>query len=317
MSAGLIKPLPRPESGGNLGVENFPANGCAEFGVVLDAGECSKLRSYINEQRPLRPGIFYDSAEDFQANGRWNRYAPGPGHNLLEGRDLSFIEDNPNFVDLVQTLVGPGYSIMKKTVIRSTPKAVIPEWIFNLVEDVGRPNLNPFVHDDLQDVQYFYCTDYHQDKTRAASHFVTVYVYLDNVGRDYSALQLLLGSHVLGMTSYPHILRRSNMNKAQWYYSDVEGNHAACLEATVTGEAGSISCFHGLALHGTPVNNSTDPRISIRYLMAPDPDRSNHNNMFDRANERVIGPMDITMNRADVAADGSFLPIGSSLGSYE
>jgi hypothetical protein len=317
MSTGLIKPLPRPDGCGDLNVEYFPANGCAEFGSVLNGEKCSQLRHWINEQRPLHSGIFYESPEAFQAKGRWSRYAPGPGHNLLEGQDLSFIEQDPKFIDLVQKLVGPGYSIMKKAVIRSTPKAVIPKWIFELVGDVGRPNLNPFVHDDLQDVQYFYCTDYHQDKTRAASHFVTVYVYLDSVGPDYSALRLLLGSHVLGMTSYPHCLRRSNMDKALWYYTDAEGNHVACPEATVTGEAGSISCFHGLTLHGTPVNNSPDPRISIRYLVAPDPDRSDKNNMFDRANERVIGPMDITMNRVDVAEDGSFLPTGSSLGSYE
>ena len=317
MFTGLIKQLSRPEGGGDLSVANFPANGCAEFGKVLDSAKCAALRGWINQKRPLHSGIFHETPEAFQSKGRWSRYAPGVGHNLLEGQDLSFIEEDPNFDGLIQTLVGSNYSIMKRSVIRSVPQAVIPQWVFDQIADVGRPNLNPFVHDELQDVQYFYCTDYHQDKTRAASHFVTVYVYLDSVGPDYSALRLLLGSHVLGMTSYPHFLRRSNIDKALWYYSDAQGNQVACPEATVTGEAGSVSCFHGLTLHGTPISDSPDPRISIRYLVAPDPDRACHDNMFDRANAGVIGPMDITMNRADVAEDGSFLPIGSSLASYE
>ena len=209
MSTELIKPLPLPESGGDLRIENFPSNGCAEFGEVLDPDACTQIRDWIDRQRPLSPEIFYQSPQEFSEKGRWHRYAPGIGHNLLEGEDLRVIEQNPGFVNLVEQLVGSDYSIMKRSVIRSTPKAVIPEWIYELIADVGRPNLNPFIHDEFQDVQYFYCTDYHQDKTRAESHFVTVYVYLDTVGREYSALRLLLGSHVLGMTSYPHNLRKS------------------------------------------------------------------------------------------------------------
>ena len=47
-------------------------------------------------------------------------------------------------------------------------------------------------------------TDYHQDKTRQESEFVTIYIYLDKVNKDSSALNILLGSHKLGFTSYPH-----------------------------------------------------------------------------------------------------------------
>ena len=71
--------------------------------------------------------------------------------------------------------------IFKKAIIRSVPSWAVPEWIDDYVKDVGRPNLNPFVYDEFQDVQYFHCTDFHQDKTRRESDFVTVYLYLDQV----------------------------------------------------------------------------------------------------------------------------------------
>ena len=31
------------------------------------------------------------------------------------------------------------------------------------LEDIGRPNLNPYIKDDFQDVQYFLNADFHQD----------------------------------------------------------------------------------------------------------------------------------------------------------
>ena len=42
----------------------------------------------------------------------------------------------------------------------------MPKWVSNYIEDFGRPNLNPFIKNKFQDVQYFYNADYHQDMTR-------------------------------------------------------------------------------------------------------------------------------------------------------
>ena len=104
MSTELIKPLPLPESGGDLRIENFPSNGCAEFGEVLDPDACTQIRDWIDRQRPLSPEIFYQSPQEFSEKGRWHRYAPGIGHNLLEGEDLRVIEQNPGFCQLGRTV---------------------------------------------------------------------------------------------------------------------------------------------------------------------------------------------------------------------
>ena len=299
-----------------LPLKKFPEMGCANLGVMLDKTECRNLRNLINEKRPINPDIFYQNKEEFIKNGRWHKYAPGVGHNFIENMDLSFIEKNKNFIDSVTKVLGKNYTIKKKSVIRSVSSHYLPSWLHLYIKDVGRPNLNPFIKDKFQDVQYFYCTDYHQDKTRSESNFVTFYIYLDDVNREYSALRILTGSHKSGMNSYPHNLRRSKENKNTWFYTDSNGKNLKCKEEDIVGEAGLISCFHGLTLHGTPINNSKDPRISLRYLISPD-DKNIENSLFRKANKLIYGPQNIDIHRHDVEKDGSYLPIGSALDSQE
>ena len=301
----------------------FPEKGCAPLGTILDAGKCAELRQWINGKRPINTAIFYEDKEEFEAKGRWHNYAPGAkDHNLLmdEKPDLSFIEENPAFIKSMEALAGRHYTIMKKSIIRSTPGWAIPEWILDYVKDVGRPNLNPFIRDEFQDVQYFHATDFHQDKTRPESNFVTVYIYLDKVVADYSALRILEGSHRLGMTTYPHLLRKSphqEKGKSYWFYSDNKGNHEKCYETIVTGEAGSIFSFHCFTLHGTVLNNSKDPRISLRYLIAPKSNDNGESHLLAQANRKVYGPHKFFPNRTDVGTDGRLLQTGSSLLSHE
>lgn len=302
-----------------LALDSYPKNGCADLGQILEIDRCEELRAFIDRNRPVENGIFYQSTEDFLKNGRRYNYSPGRSdHNFLLNPelDLSFIESNRKFVMAMTNLCGENYEVMKKSIIRSVPKKFLPEWISNEVIDVGRPNLNPYVLSEFQDVQYFLYTDFHQDKTRPESDFVTVYIYLDNVGSQDSALQVLRGSHELGMTSYPHSLRRSISNKDIWYYSGSDGNFRESRCVKVTAPVGSIFCFHCLTLHGTGFNNSVSPRISLRYLIRKS---SNDRNtcLQDRANMRIVGPLSVSPNRYDVDSNGKYIKMGASLQSYE
>jgi len=300
-------------------LENFPDNGYADLGTVLYSNDCVQLRSLLNTARPLSKDIFYSTQEEFNNKGRWHHYAPGrDSHNVLIDNqvNLAFIEDNETFVEICRRLCGSDYAIMKKSVVRSVSDHLLPEWINDKVRDVGRPNLNPFIHDDYQDVQHFLHTDYHQDKTRPTSNFVTVYIYLDEVSKDYSALRILEGSHRLGMTSYPHNLRKSWPNDDHIFYSDNSGNHLKCRPVITTGGPGTVVCFHGMTLHGTVTNKSEDPRISLRYLITCPPGTGN-DSLLDKANRRVIGPHSASNLRLDVAEDGSLLPTGSSILDFE
>jgi len=297
-----------------LRLADFAESGAANLGHLLSPDACAKLRTIINEHRPMHRDIFYQTREEFEKFGRWERYAPGRSdHNFLltEPCDTRFVEQSPNFIAAMRALAGDGYSIMKKSIIRSTPHYTLPEWILAYVRDVGRPNLNPFVRDEFQDLQYFFYTDFHQDKTRPASNFVTVYIYLDTVAADYSALRILLGSHKLGMTRYPHSLRRAFYDHDLWYYNDEHGEHMKTREFVFTGNAGDVSCFHGLTLHGTVRNNSDNPRISLRYLVTPESDRVDC--LVNRANAAIRGPLYIEGARLDVEPDGRFREMGASI----
>ena len=55
--------------------------------------------------------------------------------------------------------MGNNYKIMKKTIIRSVPFNKFPKWIKKETEDFGRPNLNPYIKDEFQDIQYFINAD--------------------------------------------------------------------------------------------------------------------------------------------------------------
>ena len=193
-------------------ITDYAVNGCASLGNVVDPVECRKLRDHIDSHRPVSKDIFYASRAEFEAIGRWHNYAPGTqDHNFLLNKDidLSFIEKNPKFIAQMQQLCGTDYRIFKKSIIRSMPRWAIPDWCVEAVQDVGRPNMNPYIREDFKDVQFFFYTDFHQDKTRPTSDFVTVYVYLDEVDANYSALKILTKSHALGMTTYPHSIRSS------------------------------------------------------------------------------------------------------------
>jgi hypothetical protein len=84
-----------------------------------------------------------------------------------------------------------------------------------------------------------------------------------------------------------------------------------CREFVVTGTAGDISCFHDLTLHGTVRNNSDNPRISLRYLIAPENDSADC--LINQTNDRIRGPLFVEGARLDVNPEGGFRPMGASL----
>ena len=161
---------------------SFISKGWYDFGNILDKKKCKELFYNILRKRPLTKNIFYQSKNEFKQKGRFKNYSPGASnHNFLldQNIDLSFIEDSKLFKNNVSKIMGNNYKIMKKTIIRSVPFNRFPKWIKEETEDFGRPNLNPYIKDEFQDIQYFINADLHQDMTRGKK-FATFYIYLEN-----------------------------------------------------------------------------------------------------------------------------------------
>jgi len=295
----------------------FEQYGCVNFGVILNQKKCITLREKIKKLRNLSKNIFYRTEKEFRSKGRYQRYSPGAlNHNLLlsekEYLDLSFIEKSKKFKNAVSSIMGKNYTIMKKSIIRSVPYTFMPKWIKNKLIDIGRPNLNPWIKDQYQDIQYFLNVDFHQDMTRGKK-FCTFYIYLDDVSNNGSCLKVLGGSYKLGAQPYPHQLRKSLHYKNTWYYNS-DKKVLRAKEQAMTGKAGTAFCFHGLNLHGSYYDYSKDPRISLRYLIAPD--KKDKYSVFMQSFKKINGKIvikDLSRARLDRKKDGSFLPTSMSI----
>jgi len=294
----------------------FDSEGYYNFGSIFDKKKCKNLREEIKKLRKLNKNIFYKSENEFKKKGRYTKYSPGAeDFNILltnrEKLNLDFIENSFAFKKAVESIMGKNFSIMKKSVIRSVPNNYLPKWLKIKLIDIGRPNLNPWIRDQFQDIQYFLNVDFHQDMTRGIK-FCTFYIYLDDVGNINSCLKVLGGSYKHGAQPYPHHLRKSLYHKDIWYY-DSNREVIKVKEYAVTGKAGTMFCFHGLNLHGSYYNFSRDPRISLRYLIKPDPKNLNiFNKTFKNIKNNIV-IKDQSLSRLDRKPDGSFIPTGMSI----
>jgi len=299
----------------NSNFKKFEINGFCNFGKIISSKKCKNLNNKISKLRKLDKNIFYKSEKDFLKKGRYFKYAPGAKeHNLLVSEELNqnldFIEKSPIFVKNVEKILGKKYNIFKKTIIRSVPYPILPRWIKKKVGDLGRPNLNPYIKDEFQDIQYFLNADFHQDM-QSGRKFCTFYIYLDDVYFKDSYLQVLERSHTLGAQPYPHYLRKSNIKKDLWYYNDLK-NIIEVKKKNVIGKGGTVSCWHGLLLHGTYYNFSKSPRISLRYLI--EPHKRNKSSPFAKSFKYVKNKIVIKKNaRLDINSDSSFRKTGMSI----
>jgi hypothetical protein len=149
------------------------------------------------------------------------------------------------------------------------PDTCIPNWVIEIVKDKPVPNLGAYVHRKYQDITYFRGIDWHQDIIDYPQHdprFITLYVYLHDVGSDDAPLWVIPKSHLLGATKFPHNIKI--LESRELIYSDDDQKNSLTLNRfPLIGDAGSVYFWHSNILHGTTQVNSQSPRISLRYLI--------------------------------------------------
>src|ERR1700761_858740 len=285
-------------------VDDFIRDGAHLFDQPLDASACADLLARIKATRDFGAGLFLSQAE-FDADPQYTGVNPKPGRNLLEqfeGR-LGFVERDPQIVDGIGALLGPGYEILNKKVVCGVPARSVPTWLRQRI--LGNPvnNLGAYVRPQFRDVTYFYGIDFHQDlidyKAREAD-FLTLYIYLHPVTRADAPLYLLQGSHTLGGSMFPHNLTR--IGDTDWLYRNGEHGDVVARQKVLTGDTGFAAVWHACTLHGTQPDAADHERISLRYLLARTHDGPIG---LDRVNAKLRGPLSLESTRADLAADGS------------
>lgn len=286
----------------HAGVSDFIARGYHVFENGVDPVASAALLADIRATRAFDGALFLTQAE-FDADPRYTGVNPRPGRNLLDTFEdrLGFVERQPAIVEALTAMLGEGYDLLNRKVVCGVPRTAVPEWLRARIEGNPVNNLGAWVKPEYRDVTYFYGIDFHQDlidyKDREAD-FVTLYIYLHDVGVHDAPLFLLEDSHRLGATMFPHDLTRTD---AGWNYRDGLGGEVACRQHLLTGAAGYAAMWHGCTLHGTQPDAADHERLSLRYLFA-----KNTADLvgIDEVNATLQGPISLTATREDLDASG-------------
>ncbi|PHY19310.1 phytanoyl-CoA dioxygenase family protein [Caulobacter sp. BP25] len=284
-------------------VEDFIARGYHVFPDGVDPAAASRLLAKIRALRTFGADLFLSEAE-FDANPQYIGVNPVPGRNLLEGfeKDLAFVEQDPGIVAAVSALLGDDYEILVKKLICGVPASVVPDWLKARIAGNPVNNLGAYVRPPYRDITYFYGIDFHQDlidyRDREAD-FITLYVYLHDVGAHDAPLFLLEDSHKLAGTLFPHDLTK---NESGWLYRDGRGGEVQTRQHLLTGKTGYAAMWHACTLHGTQPDAADNERLSLRYLLARKPGGAARG--IDAVNATLQGPLSLEATRQDLDARG-------------
>lgn len=289
-------------------VGDFIARGYHVFEGGVDPAAASALLAKIRALRAFDADLFLSEAE-FDANPQYTGVNPAPGRNLLERfeDDLAFVERNAAIVSAVSALLGGDYEILLKKLICGVPASVVPDWLKARIAGNPVNNLGAYVKAPYRDITYFYGIDFHQDlidyKDREAD-FLTLYVYLHDVGAHDAPLFLLEDSHKLGGTLFPHDLSKNTTPDGEvgWLYRDGRGQAIQTRQHLLTGKTGYAAMWHACTLHGTQPDAADNERLSLRYLLARKPGAAAPG--MDAVNATLQGPLSLEATRQDLDARG-------------
>jgi hypothetical protein len=278
--------------------------GVYTFDEPVDPKACEALLRDIRRLRRVDETLFLSESE-FDADPQHIGVNPRPGRNLLEWFEprLGFVERAPHIAEALWSLLGPDHVILDKKLVCGVPASAVPSWLKRRIHGNPVNNLGAYVRPQFRDVTYFYGIDFHQDlidyKDRDAD-FVTLYVYLHDVGEADAPLRVLEGSHRMGGTVFPHDLKRAGPDS--WRYRGGGHDEMYVTEKVLTGEAGAASLWHACTLHGTQPDAADRERISLRYLIARGTAQACG---IDTVNATLAGPLRLSDTRQDLGPDGA------------
>ena len=293
--------------------DEFVENGIYHMDPFLDLKKCKKLVDDVYKNRSAET-LFIDKNEYSGKIGLKNANPQSGVNNFAEEFDLSFIEEHPEFKKTMTAILGSNYSIMLKKFIFGIPTTWVPDWIKQEIKDAPVANLAAFIKPELRNITYFHGIDFHQDiidwKSRVAD-FITLYVYLEDVGMEMSPLVVVPGSHIYGATIFPHKI--SILSSKQLKYADDSGNSDVFNYEFILGNTGSVNFWSALTLHGTqPTETITHkPRVSLRYLIKRDPTQNNV--VLDEFIKTIRGSLSLNETRNHLDKNGKAVKYGNTI----
>ena len=296
-------------------LQSFESYGISFLGKILSKQDADSILRSIKASRPFDSNLFLLESE-FASNQEFRGVNPRPGRNFLEtiASALDPIDKNARLDGLVSKLLGDEYYLLDRKVVCGIPEWNMPLWLRSRLDGRAINNLGAYIKPEYRDITYFYGIDYHQDLIdwpEREPNFITLYVYLDDVGVDDAPLTLLAGSHHLGATEFPHDLELSDPTDRIWTYKSSSGE-VECSEKKFMAGAGSAAIWHACTLHGTTPPKSTIARISLRYLLTSR-QIGNRPNIVDIMNTKLFGSVSQKTTRRDQSSFGEIVKSGNKL----
>lgn len=281
------------------------------FTPGVDPVAATALLEAVQATRAFGPELFLSEAE-FLADPQFRGVNPRPGRNLVDRIEasLDFVEGDPAIVAGLSELLGPHYQRLDRKLVCGVPRDWMPDWVQARTEGKAVNNLGPYIRPEYRDITYFAGIDFHQDlidHPARTADFVTLYVYLHPVTAVDAPLFVLEGSQRLASTLFPHELTPGDGD--QWTYGDGRGGSTTVTQTMLTGGTGYAAVWHACTLHGTQQDTAEHPRLSLRYLLARDPEAGETG--IDSVNRALGGPLSLAATRRDLAEDGSARDTGN------
>lgn len=299
--------------------DKFVSNGFIDLSsfALLDRNKCKILLDQIQNSRPFSKELFVDRPQSLNDLIYKGVNPKADKNNFLLNVDDCFILDDKNLKQFLSQTLGSEYSILLKKIVCGLPDARIPDWVIQAVENKPVPNLGAYIKPQYRDLTYFRGIDWHQDIIDYPGRdlrFVTLYIYLHDVGENNSPLWVVPGSHGFGPTKFPHQLRSLSEEYID-YYDDSGEKYLRLKPIALTGSVGSAYIWHSTLLHGTTNVNSSQPRISLRYLIAKNCDTEE--TLVDKVME-MSGKGDFSplITRDDLDSKGKYIKTGKLIEGF-
>jgi len=286
-----------------MSTDSFIQQGFFDCGQIISPQACKKLLEEVLKKRAFDSSLFL-TAQQYEENPVHLAVNPIDGQrNLIEQFALDFVEKNEALHKLLASVLGEHFSFRRKKFVVGLPENAIPQWVKAQIKDLPIANLGAYIKENFRDCTYFQGIDFHQDLIdykNEAPDFITLYIYLDEVGLEDSPLVVLPGSQKLGATIFPHKL---TMNNLTWHYTNDLGNSDTFKQNILANKpAGSAFFWHACTLHGTQKIAAKKPRISLRYIVQKDP--KDNQTALDACNQTMVGYQAMQETRVDIDQNG-------------
>ena len=279
--------------------QNFQRN-FLNLGVIdpknnFKKNECIKILSLLHKNFSLGKNIFKTERQYIKNQSSIGVNPEVSKNNFALEVNLDFIEKNKNLRKTLTDILGKNYKIILKKFVVQVPERWIPLWVKKRIKKEINPNLNRYILPKYQKLTYFRGVDYHMDlieHKKEKVKFVTLYIYLNKVGKGNSPLNIIEKSFKFGATKFPHNLKKLSQNKIIY-------NNEIFKKKVLLGEVGSFYIWSCLNLHGAQENKNNTPRISLRYKIKSKNFKSKKN-LIDKLFKKINGSAYLEKARTDV-----------------